>query len=158
MVNYGQNPRMGHEAHASTKVASVENLVDGIKQIGKEAEEALKKAATDMKKFYDCKRGKTPVYVIGDKVWLDATNISTDQQTKKLDHKRLGPFVVEEVLSNNAYKLKLPSSMKIHPVFHVIKLIPFQADEIPEQVSPPIPDPIIVNDHVEYKVEEILDS
>src|SRR3981189_3331381 len=48
--------------------------------------------------------------------------------------------------------------MKIHPVFHVVKLIPFKADEIPERVSPPIPAPIIVNDHVEYEVEEILDS
>jgi hypothetical protein len=158
MVNYGQNPCMGHEAHASTKVAFVENLVDRIKRIGKEAEEALKRATVDMKKFYDRKRGRTPIYVIGDKVWLDATNISTDRQTKKLDHKHLGPFTVEEVLLNNTYKLKLPSSMKIHPVFHVVKLITFKADEIPERISPPIPDPIIVDDHEEYEVEEILDS
>ena len=48
--------------------------------------------------------------------------------------------------------------MKIHPVFHIVKLIPFKADEISERVPPPIPDPIIVNDHVEYEVEEILDS
>ena len=77
---------------------------------------------------------------------------------KKLDHKRLSLFTVEEVLSNNAYKLKLPSSMKIHPIFHVVKLIPFKADEIPEQTLPKIPDPIIVDDHMEYEVEDILDS
>jgi hypothetical protein len=31
----------------------------------------------------------------------------------------LDPFTVEQVVNPVAYKLKLPSSLKIHPVFHV---------------------------------------
>jgi hypothetical protein len=86
-----------------------------------------------MKHFYDKHQGKTPQYKVGDKVWLDASNINTGRPMKKLDHKRLGPYAITKVLSNNAYELKLPKSMKIHPVFSVIKLIPFNDTEIPEQ-------------------------
>jgi len=74
----------------------------------RDAESALKRAADDMKKYYDRKRGKTPQYALGEKVWLDASNIQTGRPAKKLDHKRLGPFPVSKVLANNTYELRLP--------------------------------------------------
>ena len=77
---------------------------------------------------------------------------------KKLDHKRLGPYTVTKVLSNNTYELKLPKSMKIHPVFSIVKLVPFNDTDIPEQKSSPPPAPIIVDGVEEFEVEEILDS
>src|SRR3981189_1071869 len=76
----------------------------------------------------------------------------------KLDHKRLRPYAVTKVLSNNAYELKLPKSMKIHPVFSVVKLIPFNETEIPEQKATSLPAPILVDRVEEYKIEEIIDS
>ena len=50
---------------------------------------------------------KTPIYSIGDKVWLEATHIDTGRPMKKLDNRRLGPYEVQKVLSNNTYELKL---------------------------------------------------
>ena len=47
---------------------------------------ALKCAAKDMKKFYDHKR-KPKKYNIGDCVWLDTRNLTTDRPKRKLDHK-----------------------------------------------------------------------
>ena len=91
-------------------------------------------------------------------MWLEATNIETGRQMKKLDQKRLGPFPITKVLSNNAYQLRLPSSMRIHPVFHVSKLTPWTPDPIPERKTPTPPPPVMVDDHEEYEVEEILDS
>ena len=43
----------------------------------KEARSALEKAADDMARFYDVHRQAAPVYKVGDKVWLNAQNIST---------------------------------------------------------------------------------
>ena len=53
----------------------------------KEARSALEKAADDMACFYDVHRQAAPVYKVGDKVWLNAQNISTTRRMKKLDHK-----------------------------------------------------------------------
>jgi len=158
MLNSGQNPRMGHEMKKTTGLDSVEKFVEAMKRTREDVESALKKAAEDMKKYYDRKRGKTPQYVLGEKVWLDASNIQTGRPAKKLDHRRLGPFPISKVLTNNTYQLKLPKTMKIHPVFSVIKLIPFSPNEIPERMVKEPPPPIIKAGVEEFEIEEILDS
>ena len=137
---------------------SVEKFLDGMKRNREDAESELKRAANEMKKYYDRGRGKTLVYIVGDKVWLDASNINTGRPMKKLDHKRLGPFAVTKVLNNNAYELALPKSMKIHPVFNIIKLTPHVANEIPECIIRPPPPPIVKAGVEEFEIEEILDS
>ncbi|KAG0160327.1 hypothetical protein PDIDSM_7854 [Penicillium digitatum] len=63
-------------------------------------------------------------YRPGQLVWLNARNIRTLRPQKKLDWKNLGPFKVLEAISAHAYKLELPASMKIHPVFNVSLLQP----------------------------------
>ena len=90
---------MGHEPKMSMKLDSVENFVEKMKKVRITAEEALSKAVADMKHFYDENRGKTPVYEVGQKVWLEATNIDTEQPMKKLDNRWLGPYEVQKVLS-----------------------------------------------------------
>src|SRR6266436_1689029 len=77
---------------------------------------------------------------------------------KKLDHKRFGPFKVLEVIGNNSYKLKLPTSMKIHPVFHTVRLQPY-VPPLPSQMTSSPPPPIINHEgEEEFEVEDILDS
>ena len=57
--------------------------------------------------FYDLHRHTAPVYKVGDKVWLNAQNITTTHPMKKLDHKWLA---INKVVSCNAYGLQLPAS------------------------------------------------
>lgn len=51
-----------------------------------------------------------------------------------------------------AYRLNLPESLKIHPVFHVSLLQGYRSDG---RVQPP-PPPIELEDGLEYEVERIL--
>ena len=44
----------------------------------KEAHSVLEKAADDMAHIYDVNRQAAPVYKVGDKVWLNAQNISKE--------------------------------------------------------------------------------
>ena len=53
--------------------------------------------------------------------------------------------------------MALPASMKVHPVFNVVKLRSYIPDPIPRRQAPP-PPPIVHGDNVEYEVEKILDS
>jgi len=74
-----------------------------------------------------------------------------------LDWKRLGRFKVTKVISPYAYRLELPPSMRIHPVFHVSLLDHVASDPHPGQVITPAP-PVVVDGEEEWEVEEILDS
>jgi hypothetical protein len=66
---------------------------------------------------------------------------------------------VESRAGNNAYRLRLPPSMKrLHPVFNVVKLRPAPADPILSRHIPPPPPPEIIDGEEEWVVEEILDS
>ena len=59
-------------------------------------------------------------FSVGDKVRLSTANLSLPSSlSRKLTARFVGPFVVERVVNPVAYKLKLPESLKIHPVFHV---------------------------------------
>ena len=38
----------------------------------------------------------------------------------------MGPYAIEEVVSSNAVKLRLPSSMRIHPVVNVSRIVRYK--------------------------------
>ena len=80
---------------------------------------------------------------------------------KKLDYKWLGPYTIDQVISQNAYWLKLPPSFgQVHPVFSVTLFHPYEIDPIPKckKHHPPPPPPVICDGIEEYEVEKILDS
>ena len=68
----------------------------------------------------------------------------------------LGPFKVVEKRSS-LYKLDLPNTIKVHPVFPVVLLFKDPDNALPGQVNEP-PPPINIEGESEYKVEEILAS
>jgi hypothetical protein len=112
-----------------------------------------------MTRYYNQKRSKAPRYQPGDRVYLDASDIQTNQLSRKLSNRQLGPFLVEKKVGNSAYRLHLPLSMKrLHPVFNVVKLTPAPIDPIPGRHVPPPPLPEIIEGEEEWVVEEILDS
>lgn len=105
----------------------------------------------------NCHRLPTPDLQVGNKVWLLRKNIKTTRPSSKLDFKRLGPFKIEAQINPVAFKLQLPSSFKIHPVFHVSLLEPYHADPSSDRQQPP-PPPVEIEGEPEFEVAEILDS
>jgi len=78
--------------------------------VTKEAHSALTQAANDMDHFYDIHFKEAPLYKVRDNIWLNRQNITITCPMKKLDHKWLRPYVVDKVISQNGYRLKLPPS------------------------------------------------
>ncbi|QRV80868.1 Retrotransposable element Tf2 protein [Ceratobasidium sp. AG-Ba] len=95
-------------------------------------------------------------YKVGDKVWLVGQNITTRRPSKKLDNKKLGPFVISEKISSHAYQLELPKTMRTHNVFHINLLTPFTEDKDfhRRQARPP---PIVTEEgEEEYEVDHVV--
>jgi len=87
------------------------------------------------------------------------TPVDRNRPTKKLTSRFAEPYTVVQVISSTAYKLDLPHDMKIHPVFHVSLLKPYQAS--PNEFIRPTPPSAIVfpnTEHEEFEVETILDK
>jgi hypothetical protein len=70
-----------------------------------------------------------------------------------LDHKKFGPFRVKRNIRDISYKLELPKTMKIHPVFHISLLKPAN----PNTPEKPVPKLHPNTQQKKYKVEAILD-
>jgi hypothetical protein len=118
--------------------------------------ENVKSSQDTQASYYDAKH-KHVEFAVRDKVWLLSPNIRTEHPSKKLDWKRLGPYVIEQRIGLQAYRLKLSPSMKIHPVFHVSLLDPYKSSAIPDRIQDP-PPPVVVDYELEWEVEEILYS
>lgn len=76
--------------------------------------------AHDFYKEYvnDCQKLQ-PHFNIGYQVWLLCQNIQTTRPSKKLDYKKLYPFQIICQVISVTLSLALPTSLKIHLVFHV---------------------------------------
>ena len=49
-----------------------------------------------------------------------------ERPSKKLTKRYIGPYTIEEVVSLNAVKLRLPSLMRIHPVVNVSWIVRYK--------------------------------
>ena len=103
------------------------------------------------------RRRPAPEMLPGQKVWLLRRHIATIRPSSKLDVRRLGPFAIIGPVGTSSFRLDLPLSMHIHPVFHVSLLEPHVANTFPGRVEK-IPPPIQVDGFPEFEVREILDS
>jgi hypothetical protein len=151
---------MGFEPNQRpSKVEAVNEFADRMKSSLDEARAALAKSKEDMARYYNQRRTPAPKFAVGEKVFLDASDISTTRPTKKFAHRYLGPFPIVRPVGSHAYRLKLPQSMsRLHPVFHVVKLMPAPPDPIEGRRTRPPPPPEIVGGEERYEVEEIIDS
>src|SRR6202789_4453804 len=124
LLQTGRLPRMGFEPdQRPSNVESVNEFTDRMRNTLEEAKAALVKSKDDMARYYNQRRTPAPEYNPGDKVYLDGSDIKTTRPSRKLSHRRLGPFPIERKVGSNAYRLRLPPSMgRIYPVFNVIKL------------------------------------
>ena len=55
-----------------------------------------------------------------------------ERPTKKLMERYMGPYVIEEVVLSNVVKLRLPSSMRIHLVVNISRVVRYR-EQVKEQ-------------------------
>jgi hypothetical protein len=109
---------------------TAEDLATRLSEIHKEMKDKLLEAQDRQKNNADKSRKVHPVINIGDKVWLLCHNLKTNRLCDKLDFRRFGPFSVVKKINDEAFRLELPPSIKIHPVFYVSLFEPYKESSI----------------------------
>jgi len=124
MANYGRKLRVGGNIRKKGKVEKATEFVERMKKVHEEAGAALKKAQEDMKRQTDKGRKETKNWKKGDRVLLSTKDLMFKERlARKLVDQYVGPYTIEKVVSTNAVKLRLPTSMRIHLVVNVSQIV-----------------------------------
>ena len=124
MENYGRELRMEEDIRKKEKVESVTKFIEKMKKMYEEAAVALKKIQKEMKQYADRNRRETEEWKKGDRVMLSTKDlVFKERLVQKLMERYVGPYVIEKIVSLNVVKLRLSSSMKIHPVVNVNQIV-----------------------------------
>jgi hypothetical protein len=112
-------------------------------------------------------------FKVGDLIKLKTDGLNLKNVPPKFKQPFIGPFPVEKVMGPLTYRLTLPPTLKIHPVFHVSQFHdfhqrPLASDDDPDNPAtiteeqanqqPSRPGPVVDNgdDEPEYEVEAII--
>ena len=79
-----------------------------------------------------------------------------ERPTKKLTERYVGPYMIEEVVSTNVVKLRLPSSMRIYLVVNVSRVVRYKEQMKGQKKEEG--NPIEVEGVKEWEVEKILNK
>jgi Chromo (CHRromatin Organisation MOdifier) domain len=97
----------------------------------------------------------------GDMVLLSTANLKLPLGTKcvkMLAPKYIGPFeVLERVADGRAYRIDLPSHMRLHPTFHVSSLRPYVVGTVSGRAQAAAKPDYFADAHHEFEVKAILD-
>ena len=157
-ANYGFHPSMSLlPTSPDSPTPAADSYVLQLQQAQVVLQRELLKARKAMEVSANRRRRPAPTLLPGAKVWLLRRNISTIRPCSKLDVRRLGPFSIIGPVGTSSFRLDLPPSMHIHPVFHVSLLEPHVANTFPGRLQR-IPPPIQVAGFPEFEVRKILDS
>ncbi|XP_071912260.1 uncharacterized protein [Coffea arabica] len=115
-------PQLALGPYPQSRVAAVGEYLRERQQMDNMLKQNLKQAQERMKRYADEKRSERE-FSKGDWVYLRLqpyrqSSVALRGNTK-LSARYFGPYKVEERIGNVAYRLELPSSSKVHPVFHV---------------------------------------
>jgi len=104
LLNTGRVPQMGFELdQPRSHMESINKFKDRMTDTLEEAKAALAKLKDDMVLYYNWKHTPALEFKAGDMVFLDASDIQTTQPSRKLSHRRLGPFPIDSQVGNGAY-------------------------------------------------------
>uniref|UniRef100_A0A8P4GQF0 Chromo domain-containing protein n=1 Tax=Dicentrarchus labrax TaxID=13489 RepID=A0A8P4GQF0_DICLA len=137
-------------------VLSVQDHLCHCRRIWTEARAALLWTTARNQRLADRHQLPAPDYTPGQKVWLSSRDLPSQVESRKLAPRFIGPFEVDKIINPVAVRLKLPTSLHVHPVFHVSLLKPVSSSPLSPPADPP-PPPRLIDDHPAYTVRQIVD-
>ena len=137
----------------SREVSVAWNQLKHLQQIRKTITRNLRYAQIIQQKYYNKKHYLRKFYK-RDFVLLNVKNLQIIKFSKKLSHKYIRPFHIEESVKTQTYCLSLSTSYWIYSIFHVFLLKLYKNRNGESEIY--MSENITVDDHEKYEIEEIL--
>jgi len=156
-ANYGQDPRMEFEGRRRRKYEVAGKFAKRMKKIQKEVKVVLGKAQEEIKKFANRRRREEEEYRVGDLVLLSTKDLKwqmKERRSEKLTEHFVGPYKVKRIVSSNVIELKLPKSIKVHPVVNISRVQLYKLQV--EKQKKILPKLVIIEGEKEFEIEKIL--
>ena len=137
---YGYHPVLPVEllkGDESTNVETVSKFLERTQEVWRNARVQMEKAVMTQKAYYDRKHWDMQ-FAVGDSVLLSTQNLRLKGIPHKLQWKFCSPYKILEKIGAQAYRLQLPDTWRIHPVFHVSLLKqwrPSLVQQVPGEVE-----------------------
>jgi hypothetical protein len=155
-ANYGYHLVYTNQTLPAQVLEMPEHL-QAIHKVQAKCQLALDLAQKAQKQYADQCQGPKQDINVGDHMWLEAINLSTDTPSKKPGAKQIRPFEVTEKLSEMTFHVNIPAQWHIHNVFHSHLLSKTKTDTIPGQV-PNAPTPVMVHGKEQRVIECFIHS
>jgi hypothetical protein len=159
-LNHGRHPstHFSNIVAKRAQVPAVTTFVEGLQSALQDAKTNIHAAQMRQKAYADKKR-REHQFQVGEQVLLAVRQQQLPPGiSSKLSVKYSGPFLISAAVGKNAFKLDLPATVNIHPVFHVSQLKRYLADDTlhPEQTATQ-PGPVYADKKgAVFEVESIL--
>ena len=134
----GYQPPLFPSQEMEVAVPSVRALLRRCWRVWKAARHSMLSNQDRVQHAANRQRVPAPAYRPGQKVWLLAKDLPLPTTSRKLAPRYVGPYTIERVINPSALRLQLPSSLKVHPVFHMSQVKPVAVSAL----SPPAPTPL----------------
>uniref|UniRef100_A0AAY4A0C0 Gypsy retrotransposon integrase-like protein 1 n=1 Tax=Denticeps clupeoides TaxID=299321 RepID=A0AAY4A0C0_9TELE len=156
-VCFGYSPPLFAHQEAEVDVPAAQDLVRRCRSAWIKARTAITRANSDYIRQHRRRHRPGRSFQPGDQVWLSTRHLRLHTDSKKLTPRFVGPYPVTAQINPVAYRLRLPSSLKVHPVFHISQLKPYVSSPLVPPSAPP-PAPRIIDGGPAFTVRRILDS
>ena len=107
-ANYGRHPESQNPQRTEVINTDSHAYAHWIASALDRGKKALEAARERMTKYADTRRIPPPANKVGDTVMLSTAHLKLKRRSRKLDHKFIGPFQIQQLISPTAVRLTLP--------------------------------------------------
>jgi len=148
---------MGADIKRKDKIEKVMEFVERMRRVQEEARAVLKKVQEEIKRQTNRGRQEVEDWKKSKRVILSTKDlVFKERPAKKLMEIFVEPYEIEEAVSKNVVKLKLPSLMRIHLVVNVSRIVRYR--KLVKGQKTKKPKPVEVEGVEEWEVDKILNK